>query len=244
MRGSMAKPKKRKEASLNRKPKRDSRFFINLLSLSSFSSLLFFFVRLYIESILQDQIRVIGDRLYYRVLVLLFQDIWTGFLFLGLLFLGAIYFKKKVRFLKKIPAFIIALTFFVAFLASVFLVDFVDIYTERKPQLGVANLDSGQIISKQSETQFEITITRNQLELDSVMIQIYSPTGTIVLNRNETNAAYCVFGGDGPCDPWDKNASIPWEAVENGQYRLVFWGYMLNNDIVELREILFVIDKE
>ena len=82
----------------------------------------------------------------------------------------------------------------------------------------------GVKITNLAQTAFEVQAwdtsvgTSNGDGIAEVIIEITGPGGTIIVNRSEFLARYCVFSGDGPCDQWDATASTPFLSAPDGDY--------------------------
>ena len=81
------------------------------------------------------------------------------------------------------------------------------------------------------ESLFQFRILRNGNELgendgvEEVAFRVSRKNGDTVYSATETNRAYCVFGGNGPCNPWiTENGVFKWtqggDTVEPGEYEM------------------------
>ena len=92
--------------------------------------------------------------------------------------------------------------------------------------------DSGIIcvgtFSAESLFQFQIIRAGVELNEDDGVEKVtfnVKKNGDVIYSKDETNAAYCVFGGNGPCNPWTvENGVYKWSPggtpVESGKYEM------------------------
>ena len=81
-------------------------------------------------------------------------------------------------------------------------------------------------IKKQSDSQFRAEAwdkghpdaNDDGAGIDRVNFIILDNAGNVILNRNESTAGYCVFGGDDPCNEMDDSL---WNTLPNGDYTLI-----------------------
>lgn len=83
--------------------------------------------------------------------------------------------------------------------------------------------------SGESLFQFKILSNGNELGendgVEEVAFRVSNQNGDTVYSTTETNSAYCVFGGNGPCNPWiNDNGVFRWtqggDKVEPGEYEM------------------------
>ena len=85
------------------------------------------------------------------------------------------------------------------------------------------------IFSAESLFQFKILSNGNELGendgVEEVAFRVSKKDGDTVYSATETNRAYCVFGGNEPCNPWvTENGVFKWtqggDPVEPGDYEM------------------------
>ncbi|GAB4578394.1 MAG: hypothetical protein Fur0022_11290 [Anaerolineales bacterium] len=87
--------------------------------------------------------------------------------------------------------------------------------------------NNGQTITNINQTNFEARANdtgvgnSNGSGIDRVHIVIVGPTGTTVVNRNDSSAPYCAWGNQSPCP---QMSTTQWNSLANGTYTMIAWG--------------------
>jgi hypothetical protein len=103
---------------------------------------------------------------------------------------------------------------------------------------------SGQILTNISQTRFEAIAYDTGMAhvngngITNVRFEIYDPSGTRIQNLTDTTAAYCAFGGNGPCNTM---SSSTWNSLVNGTYLIRAQGFGVNGTYSPLVEKTFII---
>ncbi|HEX2909065.1 MAG TPA: cohesin domain-containing protein, partial [Phototrophicaceae bacterium] len=79
----------------------------------------------------------------------------------------------------------------------------------------IAPQADGTVITNVEQTRFQATAynpgigTNNGAGIKAVAFEIYSPTNGLLQSASDTTAAYCFFGGNGPCNAGGNTAQAP-----------------------------------
>ena len=81
---------------------------------------------------------------------------------------------------------------------------------------------------------------RDGVGIDHVIFEVTDENGNIVYETSEHQAAFCIFGGDGPCNPWVfEDYVYKWEPggkfVEDGNYQFEVRTFMESGQKANLR---------